>query len=142
MSYRYYSTQRPIGPGTFPRPEDNDLLCFENFDTREYVPEIGRDAWGYLEYENPLAEKDARDYELTSATPAPAREFSFRRDRSGALFADETGEILARAKEDGTVLFSEGKVTEEEKKQIRATARELFGNPDTPDNTVHRKLHL
>ena len=35
--YRYYSTQRPVGPGTFPgRPES-----IENFDTREEVPGIG-----------------------------------------------------------------------------------------------------
>ena len=46
--YRYYSTQRPVGPGTFPgRPES-----IENFDTREEVPGIGP-AWGYLEYREP-----------------------------------------------------------------------------------------
>lgn len=35
--YRYYSTQRPVGPGTFPgRPEN-----IVNFDSREEVPGIG-----------------------------------------------------------------------------------------------------
>ena len=60
--YRYYSTQRPIGPGTFPgRPES-----IENFDTRKEVPGIGH-AWGYLEYREPLDDEAAKRYELKPA---------------------------------------------------------------------------
>lgn len=60
--YRYYSTQRPVGPGTFPGwPES-----IENFDTREEVPGIGP-AWGYLEYREPLDDEAARRYELKPA---------------------------------------------------------------------------
>lgn len=60
--YRYYSTQRPVGPGTFPgRPEN-----IVNFDSREEVPGIGP-AWGYLEYREPLDDEAADRYELEPA---------------------------------------------------------------------------
>lgn len=60
---RAYSTQRPIAPGTFPaRPRPVEIV---NFDRREYVPEIGRPAWGYLVYgpEQPASEQ-LEAYEL------------------------------------------------------------------------------
>ena len=60
--YRYYSTQRPVGPGTFPGRPDNIV----NFDSREDVPGIGP-AWGYLEYREPLDDGTARSYELKPA---------------------------------------------------------------------------
>ena len=63
---RYYSTQRPIGPGTFPRPAGTTKIRIHNFDTRTYCPEIGRQAWGWIDYPEQLSEKDARDYELIS----------------------------------------------------------------------------
>lgn len=57
--FRYYSTQRPVAPGTFPgRP-----VRIENFDTRENVPGIGP-AWGFLEYTEALSEAQVEDYEL------------------------------------------------------------------------------
>jgi len=61
---RYYSTQRPVMPGTFPKPQGNKVLAIENFDERTFCMEIGREAWGYLEYEKPLTEKEAAAYEL------------------------------------------------------------------------------
>ena len=61
---RYYLTQRPPTPGTFPgRPNR-----IEGYDQRTYVKEIGREAWGWIEYPEPLEEGQAEDYELT---PAP-----------------------------------------------------------------------
>lgn len=60
--YRYYSTQRPVGPGTFPgRPED-----IVNFSGREDVSGIGP-AWGYLEYREPLDDDAIEHYELKPA---------------------------------------------------------------------------
>lgn len=60
--YRYYSTRRPVGPGTFPgRPES-----IVNFGSREEVPGIGP-AWGYLEYKEPLDDEAADRYELEPA---------------------------------------------------------------------------
>ena len=61
---KYYSTQRPVGPGTFPKPKGNKVLEIVNFDKRQYCEEASRDCWGYIEYEYPLTEKQAVDYEL------------------------------------------------------------------------------
>lgn len=62
---KYYSTMRPIMLGCFPRSQD--VLEIRNFDSREYVEEIGREAWGYIEYAETLTEKEKEEYELTSA---------------------------------------------------------------------------
>lgn len=48
---RYYSTQRPIAPGTFPEPEGNKVLEIVNFEERTYCKESNRDCWGYIDYE-------------------------------------------------------------------------------------------
>lgn len=65
MAYRYYSTQRPVAPGTFPRPEHAKVIRIKNFDTKTMVDEIGRKAWGFVEYSDPLTDKQISDYELT-----------------------------------------------------------------------------
>lgn len=62
MRVRYYSTQRPVMPGGFPK--SRKVLGIINFDSREYVEEIGRSAWGYIKYDGPLSEKDVEAYEL------------------------------------------------------------------------------
>lgn len=54
---RYYSTLRPIGPGTCP----DNFVEFENFDYRKHVDEIGREAWGWVEYEKPLERPEKYD---------------------------------------------------------------------------------
>lgn len=61
---RYYSILRPVGIGTFPKFADNKVIEIVNFDYRKYVPEIGREAWGYIMYESEIAETDARSYDL------------------------------------------------------------------------------
>lgn len=50
MSYKYYSPLRPLSLGTFPKPQGNEILHIENFKERQNVPEIARQAWGYIEY--------------------------------------------------------------------------------------------
>lgn len=67
MRYRYYSTQRLVLPGTYPKPKNNPAVFIRNFDRRPYVPEIGRQAWGYVEYNGPLENEDIDGYELTPA---------------------------------------------------------------------------
>jgi len=62
---KYYSTQRPVAPGSFPKPQDNAILKIVNFDSRAYCDELGREAWGYIEYECPLSDDEARSWELT-----------------------------------------------------------------------------
>ena len=71
-TYRYYSTQRPVDIGTFPKPPDNPVVKIHNYDADSRIPvENGMiQAWGYVEYQKPLTEKEVGDYELR---PAPAR---------------------------------------------------------------------
>lgn len=59
---RYYSTQRPVGPGTYPRKDGRESI--HNFDYKTYCEEIGREAWGYIDYPEPLTEKEMSEYEL------------------------------------------------------------------------------
>ena len=62
---RYYSTQRPFGPGTFPRKDGRETVT--NYAWPTFCEEIGREAWGHVEYPEPLTEKEAAEYELTIA---------------------------------------------------------------------------
>lgn len=62
---KYYSTQRPVAPGTFPKEGVNSIT---NFDTRKFIPEINRYAWGYIEYDTQLSGEDAAQYELVQST--------------------------------------------------------------------------
>ena len=61
---KYYSIHRPVGPGTFPK--NGNVVQIHNFDDRQQVPEIGCEAWGWIEYSQPLTEKEAASYELVS----------------------------------------------------------------------------
>ena len=64
---RYFSTQRPLTPGAFPKPSDNRVIAVENFDTydgRMFCPAVSRLAYGYVDYEKPLTEEQSSDYEL------------------------------------------------------------------------------
>jgi hypothetical protein len=62
--YCYYSTQRPIDIGTFPKPPDNQPTEICNFDERMPVEHGRCMAWGILTYAKPLTEKEINDYEL------------------------------------------------------------------------------
>lgn len=64
MSHRYYSPLRPLSLGTFPKPQGNEILHIENFEERQNIPEIARQAWGYIEYKEALTEIEAAAYEL------------------------------------------------------------------------------
>ena len=61
--HRYYSTKRPFGPGTFPKKDGRETIT--NFDVLTYCEEIGRDAWGYIDYPDSLTEAEMEEYELT-----------------------------------------------------------------------------
>lgn len=64
LEYIYYLTQRPPMPGAFPKPAGNKILDVVSFDDRTYIEEIGKDAWGYVTYSEPLSQQDIDDYEL------------------------------------------------------------------------------
>lgn len=68
--YRYYSTQRPIDLGTFPK-FGNEPIQIENYDSRKLVEEGAFRAWGVLTYATPLTQKQMDDYELRSAPGNP-----------------------------------------------------------------------
>lgn len=70
--YRYYSTQRPISPGTYPNGE-NKPVSIENFDERQPVENGQLQAWGYLEYAEPLSQKEMKDYELKAVSASVTR---------------------------------------------------------------------
>ena len=62
--YKYYSTQRPVDIGTFPKPPHNAPDEIVNYDQRVPVEGGAFLAWGHLTYTKPLTEKQAADYEL------------------------------------------------------------------------------
>lgn len=64
MTYRYYSTQRPLTPGSCPRAGVQEVV---NYDEKKFCEEIGMDAWGFVEYTRELTRQEADDYELTPA---------------------------------------------------------------------------
>ena len=68
--YRYYSTQRPVDIGTYPKPPDNQPLSIVNYDDdrRRPVADGRLMAWGELTYAKPLTEKQMEDYEPVSYT--------------------------------------------------------------------------
>lgn len=68
--YKYYSTQRPVDIGTFPKTE-NGPAKIVNFDKREEVENGRFRAWGYLLYAAPLTQKQMDDYELRAAPRNP-----------------------------------------------------------------------
>lgn len=62
---RYYSTQRPVAPGTFPQPQGNEVVDIHNYDSKTYCEKLGWDVLGHITYEQPLAPGEAEKWELT-----------------------------------------------------------------------------
>lgn len=62
---RYYSTQRPVTPGSFPGGYVVDEIV--NFDRKTFCEEIGREAWGYIDFAAQLPGGEAERWELTPA---------------------------------------------------------------------------
>ena len=54
---RYYSTQRPVTPGSFPGGCAVDEIV--NFDRKTFCEEIGREAWGYIDFAAQLPDGEA-----------------------------------------------------------------------------------
>ena len=98
---RYYSTQRPIGPGTI--PSDPKPAKIHNFDYRQQVEGIGRMAWGYADYEDPLDEKTAEGYELVREN----EHYSVRFWVTGSFTAEVNAPSIEAAKEEAVHLFEE-----------------------------------
>lgn len=73
--YKYYSTQRPVDIGTFPKPPDNKPVEIVNYDCDARIPIQGENfrAWGELTYAKPLTDKQIDDYELRPSRLNPDR---------------------------------------------------------------------
>ena len=104
-TYKYYSTQRPIDIGTFPKV-GNDPISITNFDKREEVENGSFSAWGFLEYTAPLTEKQIDDYELRAASDNPDKKqeqstFSIYQVKDGDEARDFRFEPLERLKAAG-----------------------------------------
>lgn len=69
--YKYYSTQRPVDIGTFPKPSQNAPDEIKNYDKRVPVEGGAFMAWGYLTYTRPLTEQDIYNYELRPSKDNP-----------------------------------------------------------------------
>lgn len=69
--YLYYSTQRPVSIGTYPKPPDNQPTEINNFDARMPVEDGAFRAWGTITYAGPLSETDIKNYELRPSRENP-----------------------------------------------------------------------
>lgn len=83
--YKYYSTQRPVDIGTFPKPPRNAPDEIVNYDQRVPVENGSFLAWGYLTYTRPLTKRQASDYELRPAPDNPDRLRSIREQMKTAV---------------------------------------------------------
>ena len=69
--YKYYSTQRPVDIGTFPKPPHNAPDKIVNYDQRVPVEGGAFRAWGEVVYDTPLTEGELRSYELRPSRNNP-----------------------------------------------------------------------
>ena len=68
--YKYYSVIRPISIGTIP---DCTIREVVNFNQRQYVEEIMRQAWGYFLTPDEIPEEKLQAYSLVSADAAVSK---------------------------------------------------------------------
>jgi len=129
---RYYLTQRPPSPGAFPGKPVN----LKAFDARKHVDEIGRPAWGWVEYEQPLTDKQAADYELTKRQERTTKRTIILTDEQASLLEvyilmttsyrkgeiDACSRLALEKKEDGSPAYPNMKSNSE---WWRKTHREL-----------------
>lgn len=69
--YRYYSTQRPVDIGTYPKEPENPMVGFLNYDERTSVEHGAYHAWGELFYRAPLTADQMYEYELRPSRDNP-----------------------------------------------------------------------
>ena len=95
--YKYYSTQRPVDIGTFPKPPCNAPDEIVNYDQRVPVEGGAFLAWGHLTYTRPLTDKQVADYELR---PAPDVAELCRNSGRPRPIAEQLRDAQARAEAD------------------------------------------
>lgn len=125
--FRYYSVARPVMPGSYPKPEKNEILCIQSFDSRTYVAEIHRPAWGYIDYEKPLGHFDVTDYELVAVKTKTLHLQYLGEDSWGRfVYKDEHGKLWKQ-----TDCCTPREVCEERKYPLYSSAGNKYeGEPD------------
>ncbi|MBV7276105.1 hypothetical protein I6U48_24770 [Clostridium sp. PL3] len=113
-AYKYYSTQRPVDIGTFPKTE-NGPLYLVNFDKRESVEQGRFLAWGYLVYGAPLTAKQVDDYELRAAPGNPDRKAPMREPGESKSIAARLAEGAKQAAQGNAARPAPKKGTEKER---------------------------
>ena len=88
---KYYSTQRPVDIGKFPKPSRNAPDEIVNYDQRVPVENGAFLAWGHLTYTRPLTKRQASDYELRPSPDNPDRPRSIREQMKTAAKQVEAG---------------------------------------------------
>ena len=63
---RAYAIYRPIGPYAWPSEHRDKVAEIVNYDTLTYVPEIGRNAFGHIDFEEDIPKEDLDRYELVT----------------------------------------------------------------------------
>ena len=71
MKYKYYSTQRPIDIGTYPKLPEAPEVELVFYDQRRPVEHGTAQAWGELIYDAPLSPEQASAYELQPSRDNP-----------------------------------------------------------------------
>ena len=94
-----YSLLRPVGIGTY--PADSDIVSVHNFDNKRFVEEIGRTAYGYVEYAGDVTEARLNAYDMLSPTYMAERGDLMRiaEELAGYKKRGEEDEFQARARE-------------------------------------------
>lgn len=97
---RYYSTQRPVLPGCYPKKAAVEEI--HNFDAKIFCDEIGREAWGYIDYMKPLTNAEAESYELVPGWMKPYWCVTTSVNNRGRVVANITNRIEAICKPENT----------------------------------------
>lgn len=93
---RYYSTKRPVTPGSYPKQKF--AVKIHNFEQKTFCKEIGCEAWGYIEYSIELPEADIEDYELLSENLKTFWAVTTAFYDDGRVVANITNKLMAAVK--------------------------------------------
>ena len=93
---RYYSTKRPVTPGS--NPKQKFAVKIHNFEQKTFCKEIGCEAWGYIEYSIELPEADIEDYELLSENLKTFWAVTTAFYDDGRVVANITNKLMAAVK--------------------------------------------
>lgn len=83
-TYRYYSIQRPISLGTYPQRQGLNIV---NFDEKQIID--GINAWGYIDYREPLNLSQKEDYELVER-----KDFYYMPDNINLMFRKHHEDLI------------------------------------------------